>query len=86
MSTIPPSVAAPPGRRREMEVFLAHLPEMLHAYPGYCAAVVGNELLGAWPTRDEAIDAAVDRCGNGPFMVRRITAGRPVFRFTRDLP
>jgi hypothetical protein len=68
-----------------MAVFLDRLPELLRAHLGQFVAVVGNEILGAWPTREEALDAAVERAGDGPFMVRVVRAEEPVRRFSRDL-
>src|SRR4051812_35445108 len=71
--------------RPEMAAFLARLPDLLKSHPGQFVAVVDSEILGVWPTREEALDAAVERAGEGPFMVRQIQADEPIRRFSRDL-
>jgi hypothetical protein len=68
-----------------MAAFLARLPELLSTHPGQFAAVVESEILGVWPTREEALTAAVERAGEGPFMVRQVRAEEPIRRFSRDL-
>jgi hypothetical protein len=71
--------------RRELAAFVAKLPELLKTHPGQFAAVVESEILGVWPTREEAVDAAVERAGEGPFMVRQVRSQEPTGRFSRDL-
>jgi hypothetical protein len=68
-----------------MAAFLARLPELLGTHPGQFVAVVESDVLGVWPTREEALDAAVERAGEGPFMVRQVRAEEPICRFSRDL-
>jgi hypothetical protein len=85
MATASHEPDAPPQSRPEMAAFLAKLPALLEAHPGEFAAVVDTEILGAWPTREEALDAAVERAGDGPFMIRQIRAEEPIRRFSRDL-
>ena len=69
----------------EMAAFVARQPELLKTHPGQFAAVVESETLRVWPTREEAFDAAVERAGEGPFMVRRVRAEEPTGWFSRDL-
>jgi hypothetical protein len=85
MATATHQPDAPNQLRREMAVFLARLPELLKTHAGQFVAVVESEILGVWPMREEALDAAVERAGEGPFMVRQVRAEEPTGRFSRDL-
>lgn len=85
MATTTQQPDAPPQSRPEMAAFVAHLPALLEAHQGEFVAVVDTQILGVWPTREEALDAAVDRAGDGPFMVRQVRAVEPIRRFSRDL-
>lgn len=51
---------------------------------GRYAVVHGRELLGTWPSYDQALAAGYERCGLEPFLVKLIAVAEPVHRFQRD--
>lgn len=44
---------------------------------GYWAVVYEKELVGAYPDLDSAADAAVEKCVDGPYLIRQIGVPPP---------
>jgi len=89
----PPPVPEPRGRprlpsalEREITVFRARLPEFLEEHPGEFVLIHGEEVVGFWPTDDEALEAGFDRFGPvEPMLVKQILAVEPVVYFSRSI-
>ena len=62
----------------ELETFEAKLPELRAAHEGKFALVRGTEIVGIFPTRNDAVDAGYDKFGLTPFFVQRIGPRRQI--------
>ena len=49
-----------------------HQEELARQYPGKYVVIYGSDLLGAYDTHDEGVDAGVFHLGAGPFLVRSV--------------
>ncbi|MHC5542316.1 hypothetical protein ACYOEI_29180 [Singulisphaera rosea] len=70
---------------REEAAFEAHRDEFL-PFEGSFVVIKDDQVLGIWPDRAEALDAAHQRFGSAPFMVKQILKEEPIRRFSHDLP
>jgi hypothetical protein len=72
----------------ELQVYRLHLIDMLGVHDvneGKYTVIKGDVIAGVWPTRQEALAAAYDRFGLGPFLVKKIERNETVLYFSRDL-
>jgi hypothetical protein len=68
--------------RREQAVYEAHLRRWLGEHGGEHVLVMGDEVVGFFATRDEALAAGYARFGVVPLFVKQVTAAEPI----HDLP
>jgi len=61
----------------ELSYFESHKEEWLGHYEGKFALVVGQELLGAFDTREEAYKSGIELRGNIPMLIKQVTKGDP---------
>lgn len=65
--------ADPIPLQQETEFFEAHREEWVRENPGKWAVVRGTELLGFFDDVGEGYSAGLERYGNVPFLVKRVT-------------
>jgi hypothetical protein len=77
--TIVTKTEPPPNRLPGPEVLAAELAtyeanrqELLQCGAGQCVLVKGSEIVGLYPTSDEAYEAGLARFGLTPFMIREV--------------
>lgn len=63
---------------QELETFESKLPELRATHEGEFALVHGTEIVGIFPTRNDAVDAGYDKFGLTPFFVQRIGPRRRI--------
>ena len=63
--------------KEEVEYFQERKEELLQKSQGQFALIRGRELLGTFTTYAEAYEAGVERFGNAPMLIRRITKEDP---------
>jgi hypothetical protein len=56
---------------RELATYEAKVEELL-AQEGKHVVIHGETVVGTWDTHEEALTAACERCGRGPFLVKQI--------------
>ena len=56
----------------ELETYEAKLPELRAAHEGKFVLIHGTEIVGIFPTRNDAVDAGYDSFGLTPFFVEQI--------------
>lgn len=59
---------------REIAVYESMRADLENKHMGEWAVVYGEELIGLFPSFDEAARAAVERFGRGPYLIRQIGA------------
>jgi hypothetical protein len=64
--------------RHEQAVYEAHLPQWLQEHEGEHVVVKGDETLGFFATRDEALAAGYARFGVVPLFVKEVAASEPI--------
>jgi hypothetical protein len=69
----------------EMSTYQAHQLELLPQNEGRFVVIKGQEIAGAYDTYEDALQAAYDRYGLGPFLVKRVERSEPILYFSRDL-
>ena len=70
----------------ELEVYRRHQAELQAANPGGGFVVImGNEILGIWQSRVDALKAGIDRYGNVEFLVKNIIERDAIISFSRNL-
>ena len=57
---------------REMATYKAQKPEFLETHPGQYVLIHGDEVLGFWPTRSEALEAGRQRFGPVPMLAKKV--------------
>lgn len=57
---------------REVALFDEHLEEWRRSHPGEFVLIKGNDVLGFFPTVDQAFAAGTNRFGLAPFFVKQI--------------
>jgi hypothetical protein len=73
--------------RPEGYVYAANREALLRDHEGEWVVILGDEILGTWPTEEEAMDAGIAKYGAVSFMCRQITAEPdPVIYYAHDLP
>ena len=75
----------PTGLEREIATYRARLPEFLRDHEDQFVLIRGEEVLGFWPTFDEALEVGYDRFGLVPLLVKKVRAEEPIYYFSRDL-
>ena len=75
----------PTGLEREIATYRARLPEFLREHPDQFVLIRGEDVIGFWPTFDEALEVGYDRFGLVPLLVKKVRAEEPVYYFSRDL-
>ncbi len=77
---------ARPGRRlrsttlnREQAVYDASLPQWVQEHDSAHVLIKDDEVVGFYPTREEALAAGYSRFGVVPLFVKKITAAEPVY-------
>jgi hypothetical protein len=73
---------------REIEYYEKHRHEFLAVSPGRFALIKGAELIGAFPTLQEAYHRGIERFGNIPILIRQILPADPAYKipaFTQGL-
>ncbi len=60
--------------------------ERLLEFEGQYVVIGGNEVLGTWPNREDALDAAHKQYATAPFMLKKILKEEPRRHFAHDLP
>ena len=63
---------------REQAVYEANLPRWLQEHEGAHVLIKGDEVVGFYETRDEALAAGYARFGVVPLFVKQITASEPI--------
>lgn len=62
---------------REFDTYQRHLNEFLRDHDGEYVLILGDDIYGFYPTRDEALVYGYGRCGRNPFFVKKIQADEP---------
>jgi hypothetical protein len=65
---------------KELAFFESKKDELFKVHPGKFALIHGEEFLGAFDTPENAYGAGVEKFGNGPFLVKRISPEPEVYR------
>lgn len=52
----------------------------MRTYEAHRAAWADREGLGFYPSREEASEAAYDRLGGGPFLVKQVLSHEPIYQ------
>lgn len=60
----------------EKALFNSQRDELAARYPGHYLLIKAEEVVGAYQTFDEAVDAGVEKFGAGPFLVQ--SADKPL--------
>ena len=58
--------------KKEKEFLKSHQQELVEKYPGMFAVIKGEHLFGCFETYDDALEAASEEYGAGPFLVRSV--------------
>ncbi|HVS40593.1 MAG TPA: hypothetical protein VMS17_33870 [Gemmataceae bacterium] len=65
---------------REWATYQANLPELLKKDAGRYVLIHGDQIVGVWDTKDQALEEGYRRFLLGPFMVHHIVAHeKPIF-------
>jgi class 3 adenylate cyclase len=67
---------------REIAAFDAALPALLRDHEGEFVVVLGDRVLGTFPTLDAALDWAYEALGLQQFLLRRVLAQQPRVSFS----
>ena len=70
---------------KELETYREKLPELLATHDGKYAVIKGGELLGAYGTYEDALNAGYKQYGLVSFLVKQISAIEQIQYFTRKL-
>lgn len=71
---------------KELEVYSRVKDKYLSSYPqGGFIVINGEEILGIWQSRIDALQAGIDKYGNVPFLVKNINEDEIVINFSRNL-
>ena len=62
----------------ETEFYDHHKEQFIHEHPSRHLLIKGSELIGSYPTVDQAVGEGVRRYGTGPFLVRLAGEDTPV--------
>ena len=62
----------------ETEFYAHHKEKLVHEHPSRHLLIKGSELIGSYPTADQAVGEGVRRYGTGPFLVRLAGEDTPV--------
>jgi hypothetical protein len=62
---------------RELSFYEEHRDELLGVSPGQFALIKGGELIGVFPTLQDAYHRAIERFGNAPILIRQILPADP---------
>jgi hypothetical protein len=60
---------------QEIAYYQAHLDQWLKDYPGKYVSIKGEEVVGFFNSRDEALTETVNRYGIGSYLIRQIGEG-----------
>lgn len=71
--------------RREQAVYEAHLPAWLRDHDAEHVLIKGDDIVGFFPTRDEALAAGYARFGVVPLFVKQVAASEPVYHIPNAL-
>jgi hypothetical protein len=66
----------------EVRTFEAHLAGWADR-EGQFVLIKGSDVLGFYPSYDEALGAGYDRLGDGPFLVKQVLPHEPVYQLGR---
>jgi hypothetical protein len=69
----------------ELEKFRRLLPDLLVRDEGKFALIIGNDLIGTYQSRSDALREGYQRATVGPFLVQIISRDEPILRFSRDV-
>jgi hypothetical protein len=73
----------PLGLEREVTTFKNRLGEFLPAHEGEFVLIHGTDILGFYPTWEEALDAGYERIGPPLFLIKEVVALEPTYRLSR---
>jgi hypothetical protein len=71
--------------RRELAVYEAHLPRWLQEHEGEHVLVKGDEAVGFFATREDALAAGYARFGVVPLFVKQVAVSEPIHHITNVL-
>ena len=66
--------------RVELQFYEEHRAELLARHHGQFALVVGDALIGAFPTLATAYAAGIERFGNVPMLIRQVLPVDPAYK------
>lgn len=76
----------PPPLVTEMNVFERNQPQLQHDNPeGGFVVINGEEILGVWRARVDALREGIEKYGNVQFLVRDINESDEPVNFTRNI-
>jgi hypothetical protein len=65
---------------REMATYRAKLPELLEKHPGRYVLIHGDDVIGVWDTKEQALNEGLERWLFEPYLVKQIVAyDKPIF-------
>lgn len=71
---------------KELEIFKKIKADLLSQYSsGGFVVIKGDEILGVWQSRLDALKSGIDKYGDVPFLVKNINESDIVINFSRNL-
>ncbi|HEY9123258.1 MAG TPA: hypothetical protein PK252_02685 [Bacteroidales bacterium] len=70
---------------KELEIFKKIKADLLSQYSGGFVVIKGDEVLGVWQSRLDALKSGIDKYGDVPFLVKNINESDIVINFSRNL-
>lgn len=58
---------------KELKYFEEHKDELLKHYEGQFVLIKDDQLVGAFTTEEEAYQAGLEKFGNQPFLIKKVT-------------
>jgi len=71
--------ASPFPLAEEVRTYEAHLPGWADRQ-GQFVVIRGRDVLGFYPSHEDALEAGYDQLGSGPFLVKQILAHEPIYQ------
>lgn len=66
---------------KELKYFEEHKEELLKHYEGQFVLIKDASLVGSYTTEAEAYQAGIQKFGNTPFLIKKVTKEEEIYRF-----
>lgn len=71
--------------KEEIDTYNKNKPMLLEKYSGKYVLIKGNTILDAYDTQKDAIKVGIDKFGNTPFLVKKVTEIEETQNYTSRL-